>query len=234
MCVVALAWRAHPEWHLVVAGNRDEFHARPSIPISRWDDDSDIVAGRDLVSGGSWMGISTKGRFAVVTNIRDNEGPDPHKNSRGALVAEWLGAGSLPENGSRFNPFNLLVSSNEGAMLLSNRPAHALRTLDDGIHGLSNAIPDEHWPRKDRLTRAMNSWLADNPDRLDLLLDMLGDEKLPDQDAHPIFIRSPVYGTRCSTVIAIRHDGRGVINERRFDPDGHCTGETSLDFRWAI
>ncbi|MBL0924952.1 MAG: NRDE family protein [Sphingomonadaceae bacterium] len=234
MCVVAVAWRAHPEWHIIVAGNRDEFHARQSAPLSHWEDQTDIIAGRDLVSGGSWMGVSTKGRFAVVTNIRSSERPDPDKCSRGALVADWLGGGLLPDNGDCFNPFNLLASDQNGAMLLSNRPAHTLCTLDNGIYGLSNAIPDEHWPRKDRLTRAMNSWLADEPHRLDLLLDMLGEEKLPDQDAYPIFIHNPVYGTRCSTVVAVRPDGRGRIIERRFDSDGQRIGETSLDFNWAM
>jgi uncharacterized protein with NRDE domain len=234
MCVVAFAWQAHPEWHLIVAGNRDEYHARASAPLSAWGDRSGIMAGRDLVSGGSWIGISAEGRFAVVTNIRTGEGPDPDKCSRGALVVDWLGEGAIPEDGDCFNPFNLLVSSKDRAMLLSNRPAHMVRDLSSGIHGLSNAIPDEHWPRKDRLIQAMGSWMADMPDRPDLLFDILGDAKLPDPDSHPIFIRNPVYGTRCSTVIAVKHDGRGQIIERRFDPEGCSAGETRVEFNWAL
>ncbi len=93
MCVVAVAIDAHPRWRLVVAGNRDEYHARASAPLARWDEVSGIIAGRDLVSGGSWMGVSEAGRFAVVTNIRDADGPDPAKLSRGALVADWLAEG---------------------------------------------------------------------------------------------------------------------------------------------
>lgn len=234
MCVVAFAWQAHPEWHLIAVGNRDEYHARSSAPLSRWEDQTGIMAGRDLVSGGSWMGVSAAGRFAVVTNIRNSEGPDPDKCSRGALVADWLADGALPDDGQRFNPFNLLVSNQDAALLLSNRPVHMLRKLGSGIHGLSNAIPDEHWPRKDRLMLAMNSWMADMPDRLDALLNALGDETLPDRESHPIFIRNPVYGTRCSTVVAVNRAGRGQMIERRFDPDGKSTGETSLDFNWAM
>lgn len=231
---MSVAWDAHPKWKLVVAGNRDEYHARASAALSRWDDSPEIIAGRDLVSGGTWMGLSEAGRFAVVTNIRDADGPDPQKLSRGALAVDWLRRGSLPDNGSRFNPFNLIVSDRDEVMLLSNRPAHTARPLGKGVHGLSNAIPDEHWPRKDRLVKAMTSWAADSPDRPDLLLERLGDEDLPDRDAHPLFIRSPVYGTRCSTVVAIDRDGRGQIIERQFDSSGHKTGQTSLEFKWPL
>jgi uncharacterized protein with NRDE domain len=232
MCVVAIALQAHPEWQLIVAGNRDEYHDRPSAPLAVWDDGSGIVAGRDMVSGGSWMGVSSAGRFAVVTNIRNADGPDPEKRSRGALVADWLQHSALPKGVDWFNPFNLIVSDKDKAMLLFNRPTPASLSLAPGIHGLSNAVPDEHWPRKDRLIKAMTLWAEDSPDQPDLLLDVLHDEKLPDRDAHPLFIRSPVYGTRCSTVIAIGNDGHGQIIERRFDSEGGVTGQTRLEFTW--
>lgn len=232
MCVVSVAWRAHPVWQLVVAGNRDEYHARASAALGRWDDAPDIIAGRDLVSGGSWMGVSETGRFAVVTNIRDADGPDPAKQSRGALVSDWLAAEALPEELQAFNPFNLFVISADGAAYLSNRPTPLNRPLASGIHGLSNAIPDEHWPRKDRLNAAMADWLGKAADASETLLDLLSDDGLPDRDAHPIFIRSPVYGTRCSTVVAVDNAGKGRIIERRFDADGNATGETSISFDW--
>jgi uncharacterized protein with NRDE domain len=233
MCVVAMAWDAHAQWRLLVAGNRDEYHARPSAPLARWDDAPGIIAGRDLVSGGSWMGVSDTGRFAVVTNIRDADGPDPDKASRGALVADWLGAGVVPDALDRFNPFNLILTDHDSAQLLSNRPEATLQPLPHGIHGLSNAIPYEHWPRKDRLMTAMADWLAGPAERPLELIGLLGDEATPDRDAHPIFIRSPVYGTRCSTVVAVDRDGRGQITERRFDADGLASGETAFDFIWA-
>ncbi len=232
MCVVAIAWEAHPEWRLIVAGNRDEFHARASAPLARWEDDAGIIAGRDLVSGGTWMGVSDDGRFGVVTNIRDADGPDPDKTSRGALVTDWLIAGQQPGNVLDFNPFNLIVTERQSAWFASNRPQPKQEALTPGIHGLSNAIPDEHWPRKDRLIEQMQSWMAQAPERLELLLDLLRDEDKPDRDAHPVFIRSPVYGTRCSTVVAVDTEGQGQIIERRFDADGVCTGETALRFVW--
>jgi uncharacterized protein with NRDE domain len=232
MCVVAVAINAHPRWRLVVAGNRDEYHARASAPLARWDDGSGIIAGRDLVSGGSWMGVSDAGRFAVVTNIRDADGPDPMKLSRGALVTEWLAEGREPESPAHFNPFNLIVTDRLEAAYLSNRPEPLRQPLGAGIHGLSNAIPDEHWPRKDRLVHYMSAWL-ETANCADHLLEILSEETVPDRDAYPVFIRGPIYGTRCSTVIAVDQDGRGQIIERRFGPDGEETGKTSLDFLWS-
>jgi uncharacterized protein with NRDE domain len=232
MCVVAIAIGAHPRWRLVAAGNRDEYHARPSAPLARWDDRSGIIAGRDLVSGGSWMGVSESGRFSVVTNIRNPEGPDPDKLSRGALVADWLTDGTYPDDLSRFNPFNLIVSDGDGAHYLSNRPAASSQSLGIGIHGMSNAIPDEYWPRKDRLMHRMAAWL-ETGNAPEQLLDILSEKAAPDRDAHPVFIRSPVYGTRCSTLVAVDRDGNGLVIERRFGAEGQQTGETSLDFLWS-
>ncbi len=233
MCVVAVAWQAHPKWRLLVAGNRDEYHARASAPLAAWQDSPGIIAGRDLVSGGSWMGVSDSGRFAVVTNIRDADGPDPDKASRGALVSGWLSAGELPAAVECFNPFNLIATNGQSASFLSNRPAPTQQLLQPGIHGLSNAIPDEHWPRKDRLVAQVTGWLAGPADQPEALLEFLTDEETPDRDAHPIFIRSPVYGTRCSTLIAVDDAGRGRIVERRFGSHGTATGETAIDFSWG-
>lgn len=232
MCVVAIAWQAHPRWRLVVAGNRDEFHARASAPLARWEDGSGIIAGRDMVSGGSWMGVSDTGRFAVVTNIRDAEGPDPTKLSRGALVADWLATAALPDALDQFNPFNLIALDARCARYLSNRPAPLRQPLASGIHGLSNAIPNEHWPRKEQLVGEMAAWLERPSDDPDLLLDLLCDETVPNRDAHPVFIRNPIYGTRCSTIVAVDHDGRGQIVERRFDAGGVSTGQSAVHFRW--
>lgn len=233
MCVVAVAWNAHPKWRLLVAGNRDEYHARASAPLAIWGDARGTIAGRDLVSRGSWMGVSASGRFAVVTNIRDADGPDPTKLSRGALVSDWLSGGDLPVAVEGFNPFNLIVTDGQSASFLSNRPTSTQQALPAGIHGLSNAIPHEHWPRKERLVAQMADWLAGPANQPEVLLDMLGDEETPDRDAHPIFIRSPVYGTRCSTLVAVDDAGGGWIVERRFGADGIVTGETAIDFNWA-
>src|SRR5579864_7075567 len=112
MCVAAFAWQAHPRWLLVAIGNRDEFHERPAAPLARWGDGG-IVAGRDLLSGGTWLGVSEAGRFGLVTNLRGHGGPEPDRASRGALVTDLLvGHGHYADPATAplqdFNPFNLI------------------------------------------------------------------------------------------------------------------------------
>src|SRR5574338_934087 len=115
MCVLAFAWRAHPRWLLVAAGNRDELHARHAQPLARWDQPDHLLAGRDTQSGGTWLGVSEQGRFAVVTNLRGYGAPEPDRPSRGVLVTDLRSRKGLyadPRDAelSDFNPFNLIVA----------------------------------------------------------------------------------------------------------------------------
>lgn len=217
----------------MLAGNRDEFHARAADPLGRWVDARHVIAGRDRQAGGGWLGVSEQGRLAVVTNIRSSEGFDPAKASRGALVGDWLASGEAPELAALpgFNPFNLLLSGPDGTMLLSNLPEPQRQPLAPGIHGLSNGHPGEPWPRKTSMEAALSGWIGRDgaPEELFALL---RDESLLDDGGVPIFIKAPVYGTRCSTVVLVDHEGQGLIAERRFHPDGSDAGETRIDFRW--
>jgi uncharacterized protein with NRDE domain len=233
MCVVSIAWHAHPRWQLIVAGNRDEFHARSAAPLGPWPDDPSIMAGRDILSQGTWMGVSNTGRFGVVTNIRTPDGPDPQKASRGALVTDWLARGAFPDNLDNFNPFSLMIGDQHGLQYLSNRPDEVRASLGHGVHGLSNAVQGERWPRKERLNRALISWLGGSAEDPMTLFGILGDAHATHVDAHPIFIRNAVYGTRCSTILAVGRDGIGRIMERRFDKAGSGLGESAEAFNWA-
>lgn len=245
MCVLAMAWRADRRWRLVAAGNRDELHMRPALPLARWDMPGGIIAGRDAVGGGSWLGISESGRFAVITNVRSMTPPDPAKASRGALVTEQLDTESDPPTlGAldRFNPFNLIAVDGESATFLTNRPAPFSQSLRPGIHGLSNGLHDEPWPKTLALQEAVTEWIAAGRDDIEGLFDALRDER-PYGDrssgesepvTSPIFMRNDRYGTRCSTVVKVDAEGRGIIAERRFDPDGAVTGETRLRFAWPL
>ena len=248
MCVLSLAWRAHPRWRLVMAGNRDELHSRPAAPLARWEDGTDVLAGRDLLSGGAWAGVSEQGRFAVVTNLGGHGPPDPDRASRGALVSDLLtGQGAYAAPGladlEAFNPFNLISAEGERAWFWSNRPQPAKSELKPGVYGLSNGALNEPWPKTERLKTALSDWLAGPADRPVALLDALeqGREGVTPRPspgavfnaaASPIFIRNPLYGTRCGTVVAIGEDGRSLIAERRFDPEGAVSGETVLEFAW--
>ena len=251
MCVLAFAWRAHPDWPLVLAGNRDELHARPAAPLGRWTDAPQVLGGRDLESGGTWLGVSEQGRLAVVTNLRGHGPPQPDAPSRGLLARDFL-AGDGPfasfdaADLAGFNPINLIVADAEGARFYSNRPATSARELTPGIYGLSNGDLDAPWPKTQRLKAALAGWLGAPGHDPQVLLADLGDETRPSDSelpstgldlererlVSPIFIRSAVYGTRCSTVVRVDAEGRGDIVERRFGPDGEGAGETALKFDW--
>lgn len=239
MCVLTLAWDLHPDWLLVAAGNRDEAHARPSAPLARWGDGSGVIGGRDLQSGGMWLGVSEPHpRFAVVTNVTGQGAPNPDRLSRGGLVHDALVSRApfaSPEL-SRFNPFNLIVVAEDAAMERTNRPEPLSRSLAPGWHALSNGLLDASWDRKERLTEAAQAWLAAAPGRPEGLLSSLDDREQgrPAKADRPIFLLNDLYGTRCSTVVAVDRAGRGRIWERRFDAVGAVTGETEIAFHWLI
>lgn len=250
MCVLALAWNVHPRWRLLLAGNRDEFHERPTAALSHWEPARDMMAGRDLRSGGTWAGLDRRGRMAVVTNVRDPSIALPQAPSRGRLTTEFLTTGgsaaaygqALLASAADYAPFNLLVSDATRCEFISNYPAPRQMSLSDGVHGLSNGDLDEPWPKTRRLAAALADWLASGESDLEPLWRALADEsralddELPDTGVElerermlsATFIRDPVYGTRASTLIAIGYDGQGWISERRFGADGEFTGETTL------
>lgn len=246
MCVLALAWRAHPRWQLVVAGNRDEYHGRAAAPLARWDD-SHILAGRDLQSGGTWLGVSDLGRFTVVTNLRGYGLPEQGRPSRGALVTDLLD-GADPDKVAidAYNPVNLIHIAGDQARFLSNRPTPVRTSLSPGLYGLSNGTLDEPWPKTLRIKSVLLDWLTGDADQPERLLDGLREEVLPDigidpaiasdvpqePNHSPIFIRNPVYGTRCSSVVAIDRDGRGMFIERRYSAGADAAGDARLSFAW--
>lgn len=251
MCIVAFAWKAHPRWQLVAIGNRDELHARPAEGARRWKEPDHLLAGRDTLAGGTWLGISEQGRFAVVTNLYGFGPPKPERASRGDLLKDFLsGSGRYSDIAgaeySDFNPFNLITVAEGEALVHTNRPDKTTSMLDRGIHGLSNGDIDQPWPKSPHLNNALAKWIAkesDDPTQLfDYLLDQntYGPEARSDRSAQSgfepehsaIFLLNPVYGTRCSTVVAIDHSGNGVFMERRFASSGSAIGETRLSFSW--
>lgn len=226
MCVVALAHRVHPDWPLILIGNRDEFHARPAAPLHEWEDGSGLVAGRDLQAGGTWLGVHRpSGRAVVVTNVRGAM-PDPAKESRGALVSDLLrGAGRFADPAAedlpRFNAFNLFTVDGGGARLLTNRPVPLILPLEPDVHALANEPVDAPCPRAERLRAAVAA--GSDPEGL---LDTLMTEDDP-----ALFLRGDIYGTRASTLVAIAADGAARMIERRYEAGGRPAGTTALEFR---
>lgn len=230
MCVVALAHKVHPDWPLVLIGNRDEFHARPAAPLAEWDDGSGIVAGRDLQAGGTWLGVHRpSGRAVVVTNVRGAM-PDPAKESRGALVSDMLrGEGRFAdpaaEDVPRFNAFNLFAAGGGKVRLLTNRPVPLIMPLEPGVHALANEPIDAPCPRAERLRLALEATVVAGADPGGLL------ETLMAEDDPALFLRGDVYGTRASTLVAVSAEGDVRMIERRYEKGGRPAGTTALTFR---
>ncbi len=245
MCLIAFAWRADADFPLVVAGNRDEFFARPTTSAA-WSADDRVLAGRDLRSGGTWMGVTRDGRFAALTNHRDPAAFRSDAPSRGELVDRVLRArhpgGTLDDiahDGARFNGFNLIVAQwgDADAMTVVSHPgASTTGSIGAGIHGLSNARLDTPWPKVTALQQRLRSALASTRARDDLiarLFDALADPRIAADAELPhtgvphaferalsaAFIRTPGYGTRSSTVLVVERDGRATFVERRCEPD---------------
>ncbi|MDT8321392.1 MAG: NRDE family protein [Xanthomonadales bacterium] len=254
MCLILFAWRTHPRYPLVLAANRDEFHARPTAAAAFWDDAPQLLGGRDLEAGGTWLGVTRKGKFAAITNYREPpESAPPQDHSRGQLVTDYLLGNASPldyarqiqANASAYRAYNLLLGDAENLIYTSNRRESAT-PVAAGIHGLSNHLLDTPWPKvcagKERLAGLLRE------DRVDpeALLRLLGDPQpvpgseppvfdralAPEWTTRLSFIRSPVYGTRSSTVLLIGRDGEVVFVERQFDPQGRAVG--TCDQRFEI
>ena len=250
MCLILVAWQAHPDYPLVVAANRDEFFARPAAPAAWWPDAPHVFAGRDLEAGGTWLGLTRTGCFAGLTNFRDPGRNRAGTPSRGALVADFLGGGEstaealarLLHEGPRYNAFNLFVSDGNTLGIYESESGNS-RLLEPGVHALSNHLLDTPWPKvragKARLFRALQALPDDTP-----LIELLRDDR-PAPDAElprtgvslawermlsSAFIRAPGYGTRCSTVIRRDRHGQTHVQETTWNEVGRETGRVIETF----
>lgn len=250
MCLVVVAFNVQPDCPLVVAANRDEFHARPTQNAAWWPDQPDIVAGRDLQAGGTWLGLHRAGRFATITNFRDANTSRAQLRSRGHLVTEFLLSEQSPLDYLRsispddYAGFNLLVADKNRLAYLSNRGGGA-RELPPGLYGLSNATLDTPWEKVERSKSRLGEILANGDANDTHLLRLLDDrekgpvsevksDRLPFATAHAItapFIVTPEYGTRCSSIVRVDSEGRWQLLERRFNAAGKKVGEAQYSFR---
>ena len=252
MCMAVFSYRQHPVYRLIFAANRDELYSRPAARAMFWQEDSEILGGRDPVGGGTWLALSRSGRFAAVTNYREPGPGVPDARSRGTLVTDWLRSTSAPtsflggvsDQAHEFNGFNLLIGDPSSLFCYSNRGGPA-RELPPGWYGLSNHLLDTPWPKVTqagkRFRRQLESGHVAPTGLFTLLADDLpaADNELPDtgvgRDAEralsPAFVRTADYGTRCSTVVLVEYDGEVHFVERTFDRDGTTSGDVSYTFR---
>lgn len=254
MCLILVAWRSHPDYPLVVAANRDEFFARPSSPAAFWQEAPDVLAGKDLQAGGSWMGMTRSGRFAALTNFRDPGSQRPDAVSRGLLVAGFL-RGRVPaadyleavsRRGHDFNGFNLLAGDGENLGWYSNVPGAAPLLLEPGIYGVCNHLLDTPWPKVRAAKSALGEALGELPGDA-ALFRLLRDDTIHPDESLPrtgvslewerllsaAFVRAGGYGTRNSTVCRIGRDDWIVFDEQTWLEGGAAGPRRRYRFRRA-
>jgi uncharacterized protein with NRDE domain len=255
MCLIVLAWEASPKTRLAVAANRDEFFARRAAPAAWWADAPDVLAGRDLEAGGTWLGVTRKGRFAALTNFRDALAPKKDgAPSRGALTANFLRGqataadyvAAIQPGAGRYHGFNLLVSDGAELWSFSNVEGDPVR-LGSGVRGLSNHLLETPWPKVTAARSRLEAALGASGGAEDLehrLLHLLADRTTASDGALPAtglplhweralsaaFVQVPGYGTRSSTALVVGADGRARFSERTFGEGGTPIGDVREAF----
>lgn len=238
MCLILIAWRVDPGYPCVVAANRDEFFSRPSATLAFWDDQPQVLAGRDLRAGGTWMGVHRNGRFAALTNYREPENHEPNAPSRGAIVSNFLKGqmeardywNDLLDDKKAYNGFNLVCGQlDQELWYFSNRDDGEGRNLSPGIYGLSNHLLDTPWPKVARGKSDFAESLRSLPDDAPLFR-LLRDGNIHDDSSLPrtgvnlewerllsaAFVRSPNYGTCSSTIVKLDSSSLVTVDEQSF------------------
>lgn len=238
MCLVLVAVDPHGDVPIVVAANRDERHDRPADALDWWHDRPGILAGRDRVAGGTWFGVASDGRFATVLNDHRFE-PPAGAPSRGELVPGFLESGQpqawmdrLSADRQRYAGFHLLGGGPAGLKYCAS-VARAPVLLGPGVHTVDNAGLDIDDPRSHRARSRLGPVLGGEPEAILERLGDCGPTGDGQGDRRPIFIRDPVFGTRCSTVMRIDAAGNAIVRERRFDAHGQPLGESAVSWQCA-
>lgn len=248
MCLLVFSYKQHPSYDLIVAANRDESYQRLTRPAQFWVDEPEILAGKDLKAGGTWMGVNKNGAFSALTNFRDPRIQKENAPSRGHLVLDYLKNPEssvkylqrVDEKADQYSGFNLLAGNIEQLCYYSNQQK-IIHRLEPGLFGLSNHLLDTPWPKVLSAKRELNQITLDENFSEEALFDLLSDEReaieenLPDtgipkeleKKISPIFIKSDGYGTRCSTILLIDKDGKVTFEERCFISGTHEIDEVS-------
>jgi uncharacterized protein with NRDE domain len=254
MCILFIAVEKHPEYPLIIAANRDEFHQRPTQQSHFWEKHPELLGGRDLEAGGSWMGVTRTGRISALTNIRDPSRQLNNAISRGELVTHYLTEGISTEayakrienSAEAYNGYNLLYGSlNPSDLWVFNNHTLRHQQLTPGYYGLSNASLDKPWPKIKRGKQGLADYCESHEHiNIDSLFCLLGDktkaadEELPstgvpyewEKQLSSIFIHGESYGTRSSTILTLDHNNHVTWNEHSFDPQGETIAQNQFTF----
>ena len=250
MCLIFISINDHPDYKLIVAANRDEFYVRKTAPAQFWNDQPEILAGRDLEAGGTWLGVNRRGKVSMITNYRDPKNINPKAPSRGKLVSDFLSDQSngkeYLQNISRpeeYNGFNLITGNADALYYFSNY-REGITEMKSGLYGLSNHLLDSPWPKvvkgKALMTDLLSKQFTTN-DLFALLYNesVASDDLLPDTGVglereralSSMFIKSPGYGTRCSTVLLVDRDNNFTFCERVFNLSNFQFTESKFTFK---
>jgi uncharacterized protein with NRDE domain len=238
MCLIFLSYRQHPEYPLIVLANRDEFYSRATSPANYWSGGS-ILAGKDLVGGGTWLGMNQMGNFAMLTNYRDLKNLKPDAPTRGKLVADYLTGDFKPDkylkaldkSASLYNGYNLLLGTVKDPWYYSNYQ-RKIYQLGTGLYGLSNELLDSPWPKvvkgKMEISELLKAGKLDPEGLFDVMRDSATakDDQLPntglsltkERALSSMYIATPDYGTRCTTLIMKNKKGEVYFEERTYIP----------------
>ncbi len=250
MCLITFAYKSHAKYKFILAANRDEFYARPTAVAHWWEDHKEILGGRDLQAKGTWMAIHRNGRFAAVTNYRDIQNINANAQSRGDLPVNFLLSNERPsvysrsvkKEGEKYNGFNLITLDEELAYVSNYDPE--VQLLDPGVYGLSNALLDTPWPKVEKAKRAFNT-LIQQPFTLGQLIEIMQDtETAPDEHlpatgldyqrekaVSAMCIRTPDYGTCCTSALTIDYEGNVSFMEKTHAVGDRKGGVTNFDFK---
>lgn len=237
MCLIVFANNFHPNYKLIFAANRDEFYDRPTSQAEFWKDSTELLAGKDLQAGGTWMGITKQGKFAAITNFRDLKNFNAAAPSRGKITLDFLLNNIQPEEYynslkpelNSFNGFNLIFGKIEELFYFSNKSG-GLQKIERGIQGISNALLNTPWPKVEKSKNHLEILLKQNEihpyEVMSILYDptKANDKNLPDTGVgielerilSPVFISSEKYGTRCSTVVIADKDNNVHFVEKTY------------------
>lgn len=253
MCLLTFAWKIHPKYKLIFASNRDEFYKRDTAPAQFWQDNPQVLAGKDLEAGGTWMGVAKNGRFTALTNYRDIANFKTNAPSRGMLTLDYLQGNDAPQTYlegifdriNDYNGFNLLVGNTEELYYLSNYQ-NQITPLPPGVYGLSNALLDSDWFKVQRLKQKFSELIDNEGVEHTALLDLMYDPTQANEEEvqrtglpiereimlSPMFIKSPKYGTSSSATILMDYDNHISFTERVYQIE---TGEkTDQNFSFRV
>ena len=251
MCLINFQFHEHPNYKLIVAANRDEFYGRPTATAHIWEDEPDILAGRDLLQMGTWLGVTKQGRFAALTNFRDPAHMGAGQVSRGAIVRKYLSENSsseeflasLHKERENYTGFNLLVGNPDELFYYSNIQGEILK-VPAGTHGLSNHLLNTPWPKVTIGKHKLKTYvMGQKKVEMDALFTILSDERIAEDAAlpetgvgielerklSPLFIKTPDYGTRSSAVLLVDHDNHFTLAERTYSA-GRFVKENIFEF----